>query len=69
MAKKLWRLVSQPQALVTTVLKEKYWETGNFLEAIANGHHSLIWKSLLLARDTLKLGLRWRVGNGEKIRI
>lgn len=69
LAKQLWRLVSQPHSLVATVLKGKYCRFGNFIEVIAKGQHSLIWKSIISAKMTLKMGLIWRIGNGEKIRI
>lgn len=67
--KQLWRLLVQPQSLVVVILQEKYCPLWNILEAKARRHHSLLWKSLLEAREILKLRLRWRVGNGEKINI
>ena len=32
-------------------------------------HSSFIWRSLASARDLIGKGSRWRVGNGNKIRI
>lgn len=61
--------MTQPQSLVATVLRERYCRDGNFLEENVKGYNSLFWKSLLAAKDTLNLGLRWRVGNEKNIKI
>lgn len=67
LAKQLWRRVVQPQSLVAITLCEKYCPCWNLLEAKAKSYHFLLWQSLLETTDVLQLGLRWRVGNCEKL--
>ena len=39
------------------------------MEAAESRMGSYAWRSILKGRDILQRGARWRVGNGEKIRI
>ena len=39
------------------------------MEAAESRMGSYAWRSILKGRDVLQRGARWRVGNGEKIRI
>ncbi len=50
-------------------VKAKYFPTQSFLEASVRGHASYLWRSICEAKESLKLGLRWRVGNGAHIKI
>lgn len=68
-AKQLWRFLTHPQSLVATIFKEKYCKNENIMSIKAKGHKSLVWKSILAARDLIERGLRWRVGDGKKIKI
>lgn len=47
----------------------KILQRGELFGSQSKGYQLLLWKSLLAAQDVLKLGIRWRVGNGEKIKI
>lgn len=69
LAKQFWSLVIQPYSLVANIFREKYCKDGLFLEAKTKGHHSMIQKSILTTKATLKASLRWKVGNGENINI
>ncbi|KAM1949581.1 hypothetical protein ACFX15_009620 [Malus domestica] len=69
LAKQGWRLLSNPQSLVATVLKAKYFPTSSFMEAPLKPGASYVWKSIYTARNVLSLGLRWQVGTGHSIRI
>nr|DAD46191.1 TPA_asm: hypothetical protein HUJ06_004421 [Nelumbo nucifera] len=53
LAKQGWNIISNPNALVCRVFKAKYFPRGNFL-------HSHI---------VLEKGCRWRIGNGQHIRV
>ena len=39
------------------------------MQAELGGNPSLVWRSLLAARDILKEGARWKVGDGQTIGI
>ncbi|KAF5462683.1 hypothetical protein F2P56_018670 [Juglans regia] len=67
--KQAWRLIHYPQALVSKVLKAKYFPHGQFLNAKLGHKPSYIWRSIMAARDVIVKGTRWRVGNGASINI
>jgi hypothetical protein len=69
LAKQGWRLVKYPDSLVARVFKKKYYPYGEFLQAKMGSRPSYAWRSIFNARGVLEAGLRWRVGNGEKIKI
>lgn len=57
LAKKFWRILTQPKSLMVVVLREKYCKSGSVLTINAKGHNSLIWKSMLAAREVIEGGL------------
>ncbi|KAF5454761.1 hypothetical protein F2P56_024401 [Juglans regia] len=69
LAKQGWRLIKNPMSLAARVFKEKYFRQSNFMDAKLNSQPSLIWRSIWQARDLVKDGVRWRVGDGSKIKI
>jgi hypothetical protein len=69
LAKQGWRILQNPNSLVAHILQEKYFLGGSFLQAGLGYKPSYIWRSLLKARPLLESGLKWRIGNGEKVRI
>ena len=64
-----WRLIHSPQSLAFRVLKDKYFPSSSFMEASIPRNASFTWRSIMGARKVIELGSRWRVGNGDKIRI
>ncbi|KAH9725592.1 putative reverse transcriptase/RNA-dependent DNA polymerase [Citrus sinensis] len=68
-AKQGWRLLQYLELLVTRVLKARYYKETDFLQARAGSNPSYIWQSILWGRQVLQKGIRWRIGNGEKIQI
>lgn len=69
LAKQGWRLLTNPSSLATAVLRDKYFKNGKFLEANFGFNPSFIWRSIWRARNLLKMGLIWRVGNENSINI
>lgn len=69
LAKQLWRILTQPISLVATILQEKYCHVEKIMSIKVTGCQSLLWKSLMATWDLVRQGMRWRVGNGEKIHI
>ena len=67
LAKQGWRLFKQPQSLVAQVLKAKYHKNTSFLDAKIGRNPSYVWRSICEGQQLLKMGLRWRVGNGKNI--
>lgn len=68
-AKQLWRVLTQPHSLVATILREKYYKSEGFMTVKAKGTKSLLWTSLWAARQLIEGGSRWRIRNGETIKI
>ncbi|CAL8996957.1 unnamed protein product [Prunus brigantina] len=69
LAKQGWRLLQNPDSLITRVLKAKYFPNHSFLETAVSPHASVVWKSLCEARTIIIQGSRWQVGGGDTIGI
>ena len=69
LAKQGWRLQQGYDSLVYKLLKAKYFPTIEFSQAILGTNPSFTWRSIMVAQPLIKYGLRWRLGNGERIRI
>lgn len=51
------------------VLKEKYYQQGGLLNAMANDQASWLWKSWFEAKNIIQKGVRFQVGDGKSINI
>lgn len=69
LSKQGWRLLQHPESLCARILKAKYFPNTGVLDAKARDGCSYTWRSILLGVETLKHGIIWRVGNGQKINI
>ncbi|CAL2232092.1 unnamed protein product [Prunus armeniaca] len=69
LAKQLWRLIQTPTSLVARVMKARYFKNCSILEAQLGHSSSYIWQSLCKARVIIEQGTRWRIGNGNSVRI
>ena len=69
LAKQGWRLQSGQNSLMYKVLKAKYFLRCDFVEAKIGSNPSYTWRSIMTTQHVVKEGLRWRVGNGEHIRV
>ena len=56
-------------SLVYKVLKAKYFPTTDFIHASIGHNPSYTWRSLISAQNLIIEGMRWRVGNGENIKV
>lgn len=69
LAKQGWRLLTQPHSLAARVFKARYFPYTNFLHAPTGGDMSYMWRSILSGREVLTKGLRYQIGNGNKVSI
>ena len=69
LARQVWRLLQDPDSLNARILKSVYFPNTTILDATRGSHPSQIWRALIEGRDTLKLGIIKRIGNGESTNI
>lgn len=69
LAKQVWRILSNPENIVSKVLKRRYVRHLDIMEASIGNNPSYIWRSLMWSRDILDEGLYWKVGNCKKVNI
>ncbi|XP_019163496.1 PREDICTED: uncharacterized protein LOC109159839 [Ipomoea nil] len=63
LAKQGWHLLTQPESLVSRIMKAKYYPKTDFMEAQIGGNPSFLWRSILAGKQVLQLGIARRVGN------
>ncbi|XP_035543551.1 uncharacterized mitochondrial protein AtMg00310-like [Juglans regia] len=69
LSKQGWRILQNPTSLVAQILKQKYFNKGDLLEAKLGTRPSFAWRGIHAGLILLKKGLIWRAGNGQKINI
>lgn len=69
LAKKCWRIWSQPNCLLARVLKARYFAKTNFLHAELGSYPSFTWRSILAVKGLLEMGIGWRIGNRMSVNI
>ncbi|XP_019175764.1 PREDICTED: uncharacterized protein LOC109171089 [Ipomoea nil] len=65
LAKQGWRLLTNPESLVTRVFKARYYPTSSFYEATIGRNPSYAWRSIYAGQALLRSGCRRRIGNGR----
>lgn len=69
LGKQCWSLITRPNALVTRVLKARYYPTCHLLEACRTGGVSYTWSSIWEVKEEMKKGLRWVLDDGASMNI
>ncbi|XP_062014092.1 uncharacterized protein LOC133730534 [Rosa rugosa] len=69
LAKQGWRLITNPNSLLSHLLKARYFPNGSFLDTDMGDFPSYAWRSIMEARTVLQAGLLWQVGNGSSIHV
>ena len=67
--KQAWKLISNPDSLITNLLKAKYFSHSDYFSASIGHNPSYVWRSFWSVRDYLKRGLKWSIGTGETISV
>ncbi|XP_024045337.1 uncharacterized mitochondrial protein AtMg00310-like [Citrus sinensis] len=68
-AKQGWRIIHNPNSLVSRVMKARYFKHVDFMEAGLGSKPSFIWRSIMWGRQVIQNGARWKVGNGQKVKV
>lgn len=69
LAKLSWRIFENPNALLSRILKGKYFPEGDILTCEASSAISHGWRSVLVGRNLLVQNLGWVIGSGRNINI
>lgn len=69
LAKQCWRLVQQPESLVAKIIKAKYYPKNTLLASKLGSRPSLVWRSILSAKNLLQAGIVWRIVDGQSVHI
>lgn len=69
LGKQGWRLMARPNRLASRVFKALYFLDCEFLESKLGNNPSYVWRSIWEAKMVIKAGVRWKVGNGNKVKI
>ncbi|KAL8124564.1 hypothetical protein AgCh_012282 [Apium graveolens] len=67
LGKQCWKLLHEPNVLVSQILKAKYYPDCHFLQAGRTSGVSYTWSGIWEAKEEMKKGLRWIIGDGTLI--
>ena len=65
LGKQGWRLLTEPNSLMSKVLKARYFPRGTYVDAQIGPNPSYVWRSVLAAQELIRKGARWRIGIGS----
>lgn len=68
LAKQAWRIITHSSSFLSRVYKAKYFQKTTSFEASSYQSSSYAWRSIIQTLPLIKKGVKWVVGNGEKIR-
>ncbi|KAL0430336.1 UNVERIFIED_CONTAM: putative mitochondrial protein [Sesamum radiatum] len=69
LSKQIWRIITNPSSLLSSVLRARYFPHGQILTAVPGRNTSYPWRSILAAQQVVHGGFRWHVGSGRSIQI
>ncbi|XP_058774618.1 uncharacterized protein LOC131648901 [Vicia villosa] len=69
LGKQFWRLLQTDDSLLDGFFKRRYFPRCSIVDAMPGFNPSYAWRSILSSRELVLNGSRWRIGNGEKVRI
>ncbi|KAL0403882.1 UNVERIFIED_CONTAM: putative mitochondrial protein [Sesamum radiatum] len=69
LAKKLWRIIDNPNSLISRIWKQRYYPSTEWYMATGGAGSSFMWQSVLASRNLIMAGLRWQIGAGRNVRI
>jgi hypothetical protein len=68
-AKQGWNIMTKPHTLVAKLYKARYFPNSSFFDSNIGHNPSYAWRGIWKARHILMNGCRWRIGNGDNIKV
>ena len=69
LVKQVRRMINNLNSFCHQVFKARFFQDSLILEAKDSNTGSYSWKSIISARDVIRKGMVWRIGNGQNVRI
>ena len=69
LAKQVWQLILNTHSLFYQVYKVRYFPNCSFMDVEIGNNPSYVWRSLLAAKEVIKKGSKWQVGDGRYIDV
>ena len=69
LAEQAWHLVIGSHSLFYRVYKARYFPQCSFMDAKLGHNPLFVWCSLLAARDVIREGSMWKIGDGQCIKL
>lgn len=69
LAKQRWRIITQPDSLLSLVFKAKYFHEIDYMHSTLGINPSYVWRSIWATKGVLEKGVCWRVNLGDKISV
>lgn len=69
LGKHVWKFCNNPTSLITRLFKARYFQEDNVLNAPKGSGSSFVWLGICEAKEHLRKGFQWILGNGEDIKI
>jgi hypothetical protein len=67
LGKQGWRVMTNPDILISKIYKVRYFPRCDFLDAKLGHNPSFVWRSICNSKFILRAGSRWRIGSGRNI--
>ncbi|GAA0170691.1 hypothetical protein LIER_41007 [Lithospermum erythrorhizon] len=69
LCKQVWRLLIDQDSSLARAFKARYYPTGDYWTATLGPKLSFTWRSLLSVRHLMQKGVRWKLGDGRRMKI
>ena len=69
LAKQVWRMMNNLDSLCFRVFKARFFRNCSILDVEEKATGSYVWKNILSARDVIREGMVWRIGDGQTMWI
>ena len=69
LAKQVWRMLKNPESFCHRGFKAHFFLDCSVLEANSSTNRLYAWKSILSARDVVRKGMVWQIGDGKTVSL